>query len=170
MDNDKDDKSLIEKTIAHVKDIASSVTEAIKTAPPSERVETAVPPVEENFDAPPMTAEELAHHAAADTQPVITAQTPLKEAAAPSLSGRVTPTYDIPTPDTPMPSPKKRKTAVKKKVVKKPAKAAKKSSKKAVKKAKAKKAGKKTAPKKSKKVAKKTAKKSPKKKGKKSKR
>ena len=32
MDDDKDDKSFIEKTIEHVKDIASSVTEAVETA------------------------------------------------------------------------------------------------------------------------------------------
>jgi hypothetical protein len=70
MDGDKDDKSLFEKAIESVKDIASSVTEAVKSAPPSARSETAIPPVEENVDARPMTAEELAHHAAADTQPV----------------------------------------------------------------------------------------------------
>jgi hypothetical protein len=133
MDDDKEDKSLFQKAIETVKEVASSVTEAIASAPPSQRAE---PAPEENFDAPPMTADELAEHAAADTQP------PAEDApASPNLSGRITPTYDIPVPDTPMPSPKKRK-------------AVKKSSKKS-----AKKASKKTAKKAAKKVTKKTAKK-----------
>lgn len=59
MDGDKDDKSLFEKAIESVKDIASSITEAVKSAPPSTRPKNAIP-VEENFDAPRMTAEELA--------------------------------------------------------------------------------------------------------------
>jgi hypothetical protein len=133
MDDDKEDKSLFQKAIETVKEVASSVTEVIASAPPSQRAE---PAPEENFDAPPMTADELAEHAAADTQP------PAEDApASPNLSGRITPTYDIPVPDTPMPSPKKRK-------------AVKKSSKKS-----AKKASKKTAKKAAKKVTKKTAKK-----------
>ena len=137
MDDDKEDKSLFQKAIETVREVASSVTEVIASAPPSQRAE---PAPEENFDAPPMTADELAEHAAADTQP------PAEDApASPNLSGRITPTYDIPVPDTPMPSPKKRK-------------AVKKSSKKS-----AKKASKKTAKKAAKKVTKKTAKKSAKK-------
>ena len=162
MDDDKDDKPLFQKAIEIVKGVASSVTEVVTSAPPSQRTE-AVPAVEENLDAPPMTAEEIAHHAAADTQPVIAAKKiPRQKAAAPSLSGRITPTYDIPVPDSPMPAPKKRKKA--KKSVEKPAKAAKqKTVKKAVKKSKTKKAVKKTG-KKSKKTAKKTVKKSSKKK------
>jgi hypothetical protein len=133
MDDDKEDKTLFQTAIETVKEVASSVTEVIASAPPSQRAE---PAPEENFDAPPMTADELAEHAAADTQP------PAEDApASPNLSGRITPTYDIPVPDTPMPSPKKRK-------------AVKKSSKKS-----AKKASKKTAKKAAKKVTKKTAKK-----------
>ena len=120
----------------------------------------AVPPVDENPNPRSMTADEIAHHAAADTQPIVAARkTPKKKAVMPNLSGRITPTYDFPVPDTPMPSPQKPK-AVKK--AKKPAnasaKAAKKSSKKAVKKSEAKKSVK-TSPKKSKKAAKTTAKK-----------
>jgi hypothetical protein len=124
----------------------------------------AVPPVEENLNPRPMTADEIAHHAAADTQPIVAAKkTPKKKAVKPSLSGRITPTYDFPVPDTPMPSPKKPKAVKKaKKSAKKSAKAAKKSSKKAVKKSKAKKSVK-TPPKKSKKAAETTAKKSSKK-------
>ena len=127
MDDDKEDKTLFQKAIETVKEVASSVTEVIASAPPSQRAE---PAPEENFDAPPMTADELAEHAAADTQP------PAEDApASPNLSGRITPTYDIPVPDTPMPSPKKRK-------------AVKKSSKKSAKKASKKKASKKKASKK----------------------
>src|SRR5450432_376053 len=138
MDDDKDDKSLFQKAIETVKEIASSVTEVITSAPPSQRTEAAPP--EENFDAPSMTAEELAHHAAADTQAVPPAErAPRKKPTSPNLSGSITPTYDIPLPDTPMLSPKKRKAAVK----------TKKSAKKAFKKTKA-----------AKKVTKKTAKKS----------
>jgi hypothetical protein len=145
MDDDKDDKSLFQKALETVKDVASSVAEVVTSAPPSQRTEAAPP--EENFDAPPMTAEELAQHAAADTQPVPPAKkASRKKPAFPNLSGRITPTYDIPVPGTPMPSPKKRK-------------AVKKSSKKS-----AKKASKKSAKKAAKKVTKKTAKKSVKKK------
>ncbi len=56
MGGDKEDKSLFEKAIESVKDIASSVTKAVKSAPPSARTETAIPLVEENLDAHPMTA------------------------------------------------------------------------------------------------------------------
>jgi hypothetical protein len=156
MDGDND-KSLFEKAIESVKDIASSVTEAVKSTPPSARTETAIPPVEENFDAPPMTAEELAHHAAADTQPVTPAKkAPRKKTTSPNLSGRITPTYDFPPPDSPMPSSKKRKGVVKK--AKKPAKAAKKKAvKQAAKKTKSKKGA---PPKKSAKKSKKARKKS----------
>ena len=58
-----------------VKDAASVVVDVAKSPPSvSNRVETAVPPVEENYDAPPITADELAEHAAADTQPVAKAK------------------------------------------------------------------------------------------------
>ena len=58
-----------------VKDAASSIVQLAKTPPViSGRIETAHPPVEENFDAPPMTAEEIAEHAAAETQPVAIAK------------------------------------------------------------------------------------------------
>jgi hypothetical protein len=144
MDDDKDDKSLFQKAIEAVKDVASSVAEVVTSAPPSLRTEAAPP--EENFDASPMTAEELAQHAAADTQPEPPVRDAPKKPTSPNLSGRITPTYDIPLPGTPMPSPKKRKAAVKK------------SSKKS-----AKKASKTTAKKAAKTVTKKTAKKSAKK-------
>jgi hypothetical protein len=153
MDGDKDDKSLFEKAIETVKDIASSVTEAVKSAPPSARTEKA--PSEEDLDAPPMTAEEIAQHAAADTQPVIPAKNAIRgKTASPSMSGRITPTYDFPPPDFPMPSRKTRKAAVRK---------AKKSAKKfttAAKETIVKKAVKKTAKKAKKAVSKKSAKKS----------
>ena len=133
MDNDKEDKSLFQKAIETVKEVASSVTEVITSAPPSQRAEAAPP--EENFDAPPMTADELAQHAAADTQGVPSAKkAPRKKPASPNLSGRITPTYDIPVPDTPMPSPKKRKEAVKNSPKKSAKKASKKTAKKAAKK------------------------------------
>jgi hypothetical protein len=124
MDDDKEDKSFFQKAIETVKDVASSVTEVVTSAPPSQRTEP-VPP-EDNFDAPPMTAEELAEHAAADTQP----EAPRKKPPSPNLSGRITPTYDIPVPDTPMPSPKKRKAAKKSSKKLAPKKSAKKSTKK----------------------------------------
>ena len=34
----------------------------------------AVPPLEENLNPRPMTADEIAHHAAADTQPIVSAK------------------------------------------------------------------------------------------------
>ena len=58
-----------------VKDAASVVVDVAKSpASVANRVETAVPPVEENYDAPSMSADELAEHAAADTQPVAKAK------------------------------------------------------------------------------------------------
>jgi hypothetical protein len=66
-----------------VKDIASSITAHIKSpSTVSNRVETAHPPVEENFDAPPMTAKEIARHAAAETQPVSVARKAKRREAA----------------------------------------------------------------------------------------
>jgi hypothetical protein len=57
-----------------VRGAASSIAEIAKTTPTvSRREETAHPPVAENFDAPPMTADEIAREAAADVQPVATA-------------------------------------------------------------------------------------------------
>jgi hypothetical protein len=196
-----------------MKEAAASVAAHIPVpAAVSNRVETAHPPVEENFDAPPMTAEELAEQAAADTQPVrkkaqkpepvesdeevvvipapatvgidpmspmppmaaVVKKKPRKKPAV-NTSGRITPAYDIPVPDTPLPTPKKaakkasirpakkavKKSKAKKAVKKAVAKTAAKKTKKAASKTTAKKAAKKTAKKQS---AKKSAKKSPKKK------
>ncbi len=178
----KDNKTIFEKitdAFNNVVDAASAATTKV-TDPDPKKVAgkadeqvlvgdaaiapEAVPPVEENLNPRPMTADEIAHHAAADTQPIVAARkTPKTKAVMPSLSGRITPSYDFPVPDTPMPSPKKPKAVKRaKKSAKKSAKAAKKSSKKAVKKSKAKKSVK-TSPKKSKKPAKTTAKKSSKK-------
>jgi hypothetical protein len=62
--------NLVESVTHLVKETASVVVDHIKSpAAVSNRVETAVPKVEENYDAPPMTADELAAHAAADHQP-----------------------------------------------------------------------------------------------------
>lgn len=59
------------QSVSHlVKETASVVTGHLKSpAAVSKRIETAVPEIEENYDAPPMTADELAEHAAADNQP-----------------------------------------------------------------------------------------------------
>ena len=62
--------STVEAITETVKDAASTLAQVIQPAlPASHRLETAVPPVEETYDAPPMTAEEIARHAAADVQP-----------------------------------------------------------------------------------------------------
>lgn len=67
-----------------VKDAALSLTEIAKQPPAvSNRIETAVPPVEENFNAPPMTADEIAEHAAADAQPVAAKRRATRRKAAP---------------------------------------------------------------------------------------
>lgn len=67
--------NLIGSIAATVKDVASVVTDHIKEPPSiSNRIETGVPPVEENLDAPPMTADEIAENVAADVQPVATAK------------------------------------------------------------------------------------------------
>jgi hypothetical protein len=66
-----------------VRGAASSIAEIAKTTPAvSRREETAHPPVAENFDAPPMTADEIAREAAADVQPVATANKAKKAASA----------------------------------------------------------------------------------------
>lgn len=66
--------NLVESVTHLVKETASVVVDHMKSpAAVSNRVETAIPKVEENYDAPPMTADELAAHAAADNQPGETA-------------------------------------------------------------------------------------------------
>ena len=94
---------LVSSITQSVKEVASTVAANITIpAAISNRVETAHPPVEENFDALPMTAEELAEHAAADTQP--SAKKAKRRPAALNASRRITP---APVPDTPLPSSKK---------------------------------------------------------------
>src|ERR1700755_1756292 len=79
--------SLIGATVSSitesVKDVDSSITAHIMSPSAlSNRVETAHPPVEENFDAPPMTAEEIAKHAAAETRPASVAKKAKRREAA----------------------------------------------------------------------------------------
>jgi hypothetical protein len=122
-----------------VTDATSVITDHIKSpAEVSNRVETAVPPVEENYDAPPMTADEIAQHAAADTQPVPKAKRSKRKKAAVAKTA------------PPKKATKRAKKAPKKTVAKKAKKAAKTSAKKAVKKKSAKKSVKKSAKKKKK--------------------
>jgi hypothetical protein len=124
MGDDKE-KSIIEnvsETVKSVLDVASTAARAMEDPGPD---------------------------ATATPAPLISVPKASKNATAPSMSGRITPTYDFPVPDTPMPSPQKKRKATKK----------------------AKKAVKKTTRKQSKKSAKKKiSKKTPKTKSKKSKR
>jgi hypothetical protein len=120
--------NLIGSIAVTVKDAASVITDHIKSpAEVSNRVETAVPPVEENLDARPMTADEIAENAAADVQPVA----PVKRAKRkkPAVAKKAAPKK----------ATKRAKKASKKTAVKKTKKAAKKSVKKAAKKKKTKK-------------------------------
>lgn len=111
-----------------VKDAASVVVDVAKSpASVSDRVETAVPPVEENYDAPPTTADELAEHAAADTQPVANAKRAKRKKAVDAKKA------------APKKATKRARKAAKKTAAKKTKKAAKKSAKKAAKKKSAKK-------------------------------
>jgi hypothetical protein len=122
-----------------VTDATSVITDHIKSpAEISNRVETAVPPVQENYDAPPMTADEIAQHAAADTQPVPKAKRSKRKKAS------------VAKTTAPKKATKRAKKAPKKTVAKKAKKAAKTSAKKAVKKKSAKKSVKKLAKKKKK--------------------
>jgi hypothetical protein len=106
-----------------VKDAASVVVEVAKSSPAvSNRVETAVPPVEENYDAAPVTADELAAHAAAGTQPVAKIKRSKRKKAA------------VVKKAAPKKATKQAKKVAKKTVAKKHKKAAKKSAKKAAKK------------------------------------
>jgi hypothetical protein len=109
MDDDKDDKPLFEKAIETVKVIASSVTEAVMAASPLAPTETTIPCIDKNFDAPLKTAEEHIRQASVETQPIISKKNPRKKTASPNLSGRITPTYDFPPPDSPMPSSSKKR-------------------------------------------------------------
>jgi hypothetical protein len=85
MDGDKDDKSFIEKTVDTVKDLTNSMVAAVTPDPP----ERSVVPSEPNFDAGPMTADEIARRAAADTQPVAIAKGAKRKQA--SRAKKVTP-------------------------------------------------------------------------------
>jgi hypothetical protein len=143
---DDKDKSIFESVTDTIKNTIDIATEAAKRAMEPEPIkvdeEVVMIPGPESADpmspAPPMVA--------------VVKKKPRKKPAV-NTSGRITPTYDIPVPDTPLPTPKK--------AAKKSSKTAKKTAKKAVKKSKVKKAAKKSAPKKSaKKTTKKTAKKS----------
>jgi hypothetical protein len=131
--------NLIGSIAVTVKDAAFAITDHIKSpAEISNRVETAVPPVEENLDARPMTADEIAENAAADVQPVATAKRArrkkpavAKKAASKKATKRA----------TPQKANKRVAKAAKARTSKAPAK---KSSKKTAKKASPKKAAKKT--------------------------
>ena len=119
MDDDKDgkdNKAIFEKiteAFNDVVDTASAEKANEQVLMDAAIAAVAVPAVEENPHPCPLTADELSHYAATDTQTIAAAKkTPKKKAAMPSLSGRTTPTYDFPVPDTPMPSLEK-PTAVK---------------------------------------------------------
>jgi len=123
-----------------VKDAASVVVDVAKSpASVANRVETAVPPVEENYDAPSMSADELAEHAAADTQPAAKAERSKRRKAV------------VAKKSAPKKATKRAKKAPKTTTAKKTKKAAKKSARKAPKKKSAKKSVKKSTKKKSKK-------------------
>ena len=122
MDDDKDgkdNKTIFEKITDAINNVVDTASTAATKAtdPDPEKVAgkaneqvlvgdaaiapEAVPPIEENLNPRPMTADEIAHHADADTQPIVAAKkTPKKKAVMPSLSGRITPTDDFPVPDT----------------------------------------------------------------------
>src|SRR5262245_47780535 len=98
--------NLVESVTHLVKETASVVVDHIKSpGAVSKRVETAVPPVEENYDAPAMTADGLADHAAADNQPgeAVPVATPMGIEV-------------IGTPDPPPFQPKPKKPRAKRKV------------------------------------------------------
>jgi hypothetical protein len=125
MDDDKDDKSILEKFTDTVKDMATSVTDAAKSAMEPETGKTE--------DTPRMTADEIAKEAAEDPETVAektNEQMYISDAAAMPM---------------PLVAPKKRKAPVRLTPAKIPPKkaAAKKSSKKAAKKKAAKKTAKK---------------------------
>jgi hypothetical protein len=109
MDDDKE-KTIIEKFSDVVKGVldtaATAATKAMEPDPDPEKVAG--------------TANEQVHmpeasDPAAMPAPLISTPKASKKIAAPGMSGRITPTYDFPVPDFPMPSlKKKRKAAVKK--------------------------------------------------------
>jgi len=116
MDDDKDDKSILEKFTDTVKDMATSVTDAAKS--------TMEPETGKTEDTPRMTADEIAKEAAEDPETVAektNEQMYISDAAAMPM---------------PLVAPKKRKAPVRLTPTKIPPKkaAAKKSSKKAAKK------------------------------------
>jgi hypothetical protein len=148
MDDDKE-KTIIEKLSDAVKgvvDIASAAATKAMEPPESDPQKVAG------------TANEQVYIPDAAAMPAPLFAEPKIPKKKPNLSGRITPTYDFPVPDSPMPSPKQTKKAgVRKKTGKKATKAAtvpKKTGKKAVKKTKKapKKAAKKSSKKKSKKA------------------
>ncbi len=136
---DDKDKSIFESVTDTIKNTFDIATEAAKKAlepeplkPDEEVVMIPAPEVADPMSpAPPMVA--------------VVKKKPRKKSAV-DTSGRTTPTYDIPIPDTPMPAPKKAAKKASRKSAKKAKKTvAKSKAKKAVKKAAAKKSAKKTA-------------------------
>lgn len=88
-----------------VKETASVIVDHIKTPTEvSSRVETDAPPVEENSDAPPMTADELAEQAAADNQPVKPNETVVM---VPAMDPGLTGTLGMPPAYVVAPEPRK---------------------------------------------------------------
>jgi hypothetical protein len=150
---DDKDKSIFESVTDTIKNTFDIATEAAKKALEPEPLkadeEVVVMPAPEAADfmspVPPMVA--------------VVKKKPRKKSAV-NTSGRITPTYDIPIPDTPLPTPMKAAKKASRKPAKKAKKAATKSkAKKAVKKSAAKKSSKKATKKTKTAASKKTAKK-----------
>jgi hypothetical protein len=148
------DKGIVETAIEVVKEFASEVSDAAKQAmEPSEPIKP-----RDEVVMMPLVSDGVMGESMMPSYVVIRrgkkASKASKKKTAPNTSGRITPTYDFPVPDYPMPSPKAKRKA---KTASKKSKTATKPSKKTPKKSAKSKVGKKTAKKRSKKRSKKTA-------------
>jgi hypothetical protein len=119
MDDDKDDKNLIEKTIETVKEIAHIASEAAKHAMEPE-------PIKPGDEVVYMPATGMGIMGDSLMPPFVAIPKKARKKKTPDTSGRITPTYDFPAPTSKMPvkkkTAKKSKTVAKKKPAKKSAK------------------------------------------------
>jgi hypothetical protein len=126
------DKGIVETAIEAVKEFASEVSDAAKHATePAKPLKSG-----DRVVMMPVVSDGMMGESMLPSFVVIRGKkTPKasKKKAAPSTSGRITPTYDFPVPDYPMPLPKKKRKAKKavNKTAPKKSKAPKKTSKKA---------------------------------------
>jgi hypothetical protein len=125
-----DDKSVVSKLVDKFSEVVESISASASKAA-QDTTEASAKKIEPGPDRVARTANEQiyipeATDAAAMPLPLMGPPKVARKKSGPSMSGRITPTYDIPLPDTPLPAAKKKtkgsKKAAAKKGAEKPAK------------------------------------------------